>query len=65
MWETPRNIALLTGAVAAVSAVIAGTPGYKLGSEPPRAIVVHLDAPLLAQPAPYGPGFSPPLAPLR
>jgi len=45
-WETPRNLAILIGAVAA----IAGVLGFKLGSQP-QQIIVHLDAPLVVQPA--------------
>jgi len=40
-WETPRNIAILLGAVAA----IAGVLGYKAGSEPTRIVVQYLPAP--------------------
>ena len=36
-WETPRNLALIIAAVAA----IAGLVGFKLGNQPPRAIVVQ------------------------
>jgi type II secretory pathway component PulM len=44
-WETPRNLAILVGTVAA----IAGVLGYKLGSQPPQTINVHLDAPLVTK----------------
>jgi hypothetical protein len=55
-WETPRNITILVGAVSALVAAVAGAAGYKLGSQPPQAINVHLDAPLLVQPAgPHAP----------
>ena len=43
-WETPRNIAILVGAVAA----IAGTLGYKIGATPappPAPIVIQLQNP--------------------
>lgn len=30
-WETPRNIAILVGAVAAVVATVAGMAGYRAG----------------------------------
>ncbi len=50
-WETPRNIAILLGTVAAITAAIAGTLGYKLGSQPAQTINVHLDAPLTVAPA--------------
>ncbi len=46
LWESPRNIAILVGTVAAIMAAVFGTLGYKLGSAPPQQIVVHLDAPL-------------------
>lgn len=42
-WETPRNIAILAGALAAIMAAIFGVLGYKIGSAPPQQIVVHLD----------------------
>jgi hypothetical protein len=48
VWETPRDIALVVGTVAAITA---GTPGYKLASQPPPTMVVHLDAPPVVQPA--------------
>jgi hypothetical protein len=41
-WETPRNLAIIVGAVAA----IAGLIGFKLGSQPPQAIVVQFQQPL-------------------
>jgi hypothetical protein len=40
-WESPRNLALILTAVAA----IAGLVGFKLGSQP-QAISVHFDQPL-------------------
>ena len=47
-WETPRNIALLLAAVAA----IAGTLGFKLGqSSPPNQIVFQPGSIVLQQPA--------------
>jgi hypothetical protein len=50
-WETPRNIAIMLGAWAAIMAAIFGVLGYKIGSAPPQQIIVHLDAPLVL-PAP-------------
>jgi hypothetical protein len=50
-WETPKNIAILAGAMAAIMAATFGVLGYKIGSQPPQTINVHLDAPLV-QPAP-------------
>jgi hypothetical protein len=41
-WETPRNLALIIGAVAA----IAGLVGFKLGSQPPQAVIVQFQQPL-------------------
>jgi hypothetical protein len=40
-WETPRNLALILTAVAA----IAGFIGFRLGAQP-QSIVVHFDQPL-------------------
>ncbi len=34
IWETPRNIAIMVGAVAAISAAIAGWTGYQIGRSP-------------------------------
>jgi hypothetical protein len=50
-WETPRNIALLAGALAALFAAIFGVLGYKIG-QTPQTINVHLDAPIVVQPKP-------------
>ena len=41
-WETPRNLAIIVGAVAAIAVLI----GFKLGSQPPQAIVVQFQQPL-------------------
>ncbi|HEY2132222.1 MAG TPA: hypothetical protein VGH36_04495 [Acetobacteraceae bacterium] len=49
MWETPRNIAILAGTVAAITAAIAGTLGYKIAATPPQSITVHLDGPIAVQ----------------
>ncbi len=48
-WETPRNLAIVVGAVAAVAGVL----GFKVGqsSNVPQNIIVHLDAPLQISPA--------------
>jgi len=41
-WETPRNIAILVTAVAA----IAGLLGFKLGqNQPPQTIIIQQPAP--------------------
>jgi hypothetical protein len=45
-WETPRNMALIIGVVAALFGAVTGILGYELGSQPPTAIVVHFDTPL-------------------
>ncbi len=44
-WETPRNIAILLGTVAAVMGVL----GYKIGSIPQQPIVIYLPAPPAAK----------------
>jgi hypothetical protein len=36
-WETPRNIAILAGAVAAITAAVAGWTGYRIGQNEPRS----------------------------
>lgn len=46
-WETPRNAAILLGVLAALVGAFAGIVGYKIGSMPPREIIVHLDQPLV------------------
>lgn len=38
-WETPRNLAVLIGVVAA----LAGTLGFQFGSRAPQQVVVHLE----------------------
>jgi hypothetical protein len=48
-WETPRNIAILAGTIAAFAAAVAGVLGYKIGSQPPQTINVHLDAPIVGK----------------
>jgi hypothetical protein len=48
VWETPRNIAIMLGAWAALMAAVFGVLGYRIGSTPPPTINVHLDAPLVA-----------------
>lgn len=39
-WETPRNIAIMVGAVAAISAALAGWTGYQVGRSPATTQVV-------------------------
>lgn len=41
-WETPRHIAILLGAVAAIVATVAGLAGYKIGSTPPPSIIINV-----------------------
>ena len=43
-WETPRNIAILAGAFAAIVAALAGSVGYKIGSTPtaPPTIIINM-----------------------
>jgi len=41
IWETPRNIAILLAAWAAIIGTIAGVIGYKAGSAPQRPIIVY------------------------
>jgi hypothetical protein len=45
-WETPRNLVIIVGVVAALFSALAGLVGYKLGSQPPQAIVVQFQQPL-------------------
>jgi hypothetical protein len=45
-WETPRNIAILLGATAALFSALAGLAGYKFGQTsnvPP--IIINVPAP--------------------
>ncbi len=52
-WETPRNIAILLGAVAALFATVAGLAGYKAGQNAgPPTIVFQPGAIVLQQPSP-------------
>jgi hypothetical protein len=37
-WETPRNIAILVGAVAAITGAIAGWTGYRIGQNTPPPV---------------------------
>ena len=53
-WETPKALAIIIATTAEVSGTLAGLAGYKLGSSAPQTINVHLDAPLVVQPAPGG-----------
>jgi hypothetical protein len=51
-WETPKAIAIIVATTAGIFTALAGFAGYKLGSQPPQTINVHLDAPLVVQPVP-------------
>jgi len=44
-WETPRNIAILLGTMAAIFAAVFGVLGYKIGQTPPAPIVIQLPPP--------------------
>ncbi len=49
-WETPRNIAILLGAVAAVTGVVAGMAGYKYGSQTPPLMTPQPPPQIIFQP---------------
>ena len=40
VWETPKNIAILAGTMAAIFAVVFGVLGYKLGQTPAQPIII-------------------------
>ena len=42
VWETPRNIAILAAALAAIFSAIGGFIGYKIGASPSPPIVIQL-----------------------
>jgi hypothetical protein len=44
-WETPRNIAILAGAVAVIVGAVAFWIGYGIGQNPPAPIVIQLQQP--------------------
>jgi hypothetical protein len=45
-WETPRNITIVAGAVAALSAAVGGVFGFKLAqTAPPPPIIIQLPTP--------------------
>lgn len=39
-WETPRNLAIVVGAVVAISAAVGGWTGYQIGRTPSGAQIV-------------------------
>jgi hypothetical protein len=41
-WETPRNIAILLGATAAIVGAAAGFVGFKIGQTPAPPIIINL-----------------------
>jgi hypothetical protein len=42
-WETPRNLAIVLGAMAAIFAAVFGALGYKIGQTPsPPPVVINL-----------------------
>ena len=44
-WETPRNIAVLAAAIAAVTGAVAGVIGFKIGQTPaPPPVIINLPA---------------------
>jgi hypothetical protein len=50
IWETPRNIAILAAAIAALSGSIAAWIGYKIGSTPQLIIINIPPQPLVDRP---------------
>jgi hypothetical protein len=44
-WETPRNIAILLGATAALTGAAAGFVGFKIGQTPPQQIIINVPPP--------------------
>jgi hypothetical protein len=41
-WETPRNLAIVLGAMAAIFAAVFGALGYKIGQTPPQQIIINV-----------------------
>lgn len=52
LWETPRNLAIIIGVVAALFGTVTGILGFKLGSQGPQPIVVRLEQPLAVKVTP-------------
>jgi hypothetical protein len=51
-WETPRNMAIIIGVVAALFGTVTGILGFKLGSQPAQSIVVQFQQPLAVKVVP-------------
>ena len=43
-WETPRNLALVVGAAVALTGLIFGVLGYKIGQTPSQPIIINVPA---------------------
>jgi hypothetical protein len=44
-WETPRNLAIVLGAMAAIFAAVFGALGYKIGQTPSQPpVIINLPA---------------------
>ena len=43
-WETPRNLALVVGAAVALTGLIFGALGYKIGQTPSPPIIINVPA---------------------
>jgi len=55
-WETPRNIAILAGTVAAIAGVLAGVAGYKIGQNAAPSQIILQPGAIQITPAPAPPG---------
>ena len=51
-WETPRNLVVIIGAIAAAVAAVAGLAGYKLGQGSAPVQVIFQPGSIVAPPAP-------------
>ena len=43
-WETPRNLALVVGAAVALTGLIFGVLGYKIGQTHSQPIIINVPA---------------------
>ncbi len=50
-WETPRNLALIFGALVAGTAALAGLAGYKLGQSSPPTQIIFQPGSIVVAPA--------------